>query len=64
MKIEYLFARILQRAPDEPEVERVRRFVDQQQRFFRDATARDPISSPWPLAAQALLMSNEFAYVD
>ncbi len=61
----YLFTSIFQRAADPPELTRVSRFVELQQRFFAEPPKRgSKVTSPWPLAAQALLMSNEFQYVD
>ena len=65
-----LFAAVLQRQAAAPEVNRVVRFVESQERFFDEKQeGKRPqrvsrIKSPWPLAAQALLMSNEFQYID
>ena len=57
-----LFQTVYQRDPTDREVTRAQRFVDAQHKFFRQPDGR--ITSPWPLAAQALLMSNEFQYLD
>ncbi len=59
-----LFETILQRSPARPEAVRVVRFVEQQSRFFADPKKKTQITSPWPLVAQSLLMSNEFQYLD
>jgi hypothetical protein len=59
-----LFHLVLQRAPAPAEASGITRFVEQQQRFFGASAKATKITSPWPLAAQALLMSNEFQYVD
>lgn len=59
-----LFELVLQREPQPPEVARVLRFVETQNRFFAEPAKKSAIESPWPLAAQALMMSNEFQYID
>lgn len=61
-----LFEAIFQRKPVEPELRRISRFVEQQNRFFNPAKRkkRTRVTSPWPLVAQAMLMSNEFQYID
>ncbi|MCA9121694.1 MAG: PSD1 domain-containing protein [Planctomycetaceae bacterium] len=65
LRVEYLFGAILQRAAAPPEIARVSKFVDSQQRFYVEPPKRPTkVTSPWPLAAQALLMSNEFQYLD
>ena len=61
-RVSFLFERVYQRAPTQTETTRSIRFVAQQTRFYNDPKKR--ISSPWPLLAQALYMSNEFQYVD
>lgn len=61
-RIEYLFARICQRLPSKGERHQSKLFATRQARFYSDP--KKPISSPWPLIAQALYMSNEFQYVD
>ncbi|MBC8354485.1 MAG: PSD1 domain-containing protein [Planctomycetes bacterium] len=64
-KIGYLFREMFQRPADSPEITRFTKFVESQQRFYDESPTRaSKITSPWPLAAQALLMSNEFQYVD
>jgi len=57
-----LYLKVLQREPTPPEVERIGRFVEQQSQFF--PSTKSELKSPWPLVAQALLMSNEFQYRD
>lgn len=59
-RIERLFAFILQRSPAAPERNRVLRFIDLQNRF-QDKMSQ---AQKWPLVAQAIMMSNEFQYVD
>jgi hypothetical protein len=63
-RIAALFRIIFQRAAAPEEARGILQFVKQQQRFFRTPAKGSRINSPWPLAAQALLMSNEFQYVD
>ncbi|MCA9136166.1 MAG: PSD1 domain-containing protein [Planctomycetales bacterium] len=64
-KVETLFRTILGRQPAVNEVARSLKFVEFQQRFDQpDQKPTRFINSPWPLLAQALLMSNEFQYVD
>jgi len=59
-----LFKIIFQRDAVEPEITRIVRFVQQQERFFERPDEDAQIRSPWPLVAQALLMSNEMQYLD
>ncbi|MGI9474356.1 MAG: PSD1 and planctomycete cytochrome C domain-containing protein [Rubripirellula sp.] len=61
-RVAYLFRAIFSREPDAAEVERAMKVSEFQQRFKQ--TPKRFISSPWPLIAQAMLMSNEFQYVD
>lgn len=64
-KVEFLFRTILGREPVAAEVTRTLKLVDVQQRFQKpDRPQTRSIVSAWPLVAQALLMSNEFQYVD
>jgi hypothetical protein len=63
-RIAWLFKRMLLRVPIEAEVERVMRFAEQQRRMFAKIERPGRISTPWPLVAQALMMSKEFQYVD
>lgn len=64
-KTEDLFRVILGREPAANEVARALKLVEFQQRFQQpDQKPSRFINSPWPLIAQALLMSNEFQYVD
>jgi hypothetical protein len=64
LRIVWLFERVLLRSPVETEVERVLRFAEQQRRMFVKVKRPGRISTPWPLVAQSLMMSNEFQYVD
>lgn len=59
-----LFETILQRPPAPPEVLRITRFTQQQHRLFEQPRKNSNVTNPWPLVAQALLMSNEFQYLD
>ena len=61
-RVEYLFACIFQRTPNNGEMHQSKLFAKRQARFYNDPKTR--IKSPWPLVAQALHMSNEFQYVD
>jgi hypothetical protein len=64
-RIEFIFKRILGRRPASNETARTLRMVELQARFKK--AEQQPgrfIHSPWPLIAQALMMSNEFQYVD
>jgi hypothetical protein len=63
-RIAWLFKRILLRNPTDVELERVLQFARQQQRLFAKINRPDHISTPWPVIAQSLMMSNEFQYVD
>jgi mono/diheme cytochrome c family protein len=56
----HLFQLIYQRDPVPAEVKRVGQFIEQQKRFVKGKRT----ISPWASLAQALLMSNEFQYVD
>lgn len=62
LKVAFLFRRILGRDPAPIEVERALKVAEFQRRFKQPA--KRFINSPWPLIAQAMLMSNEFQYVD
>ena len=63
-----LYLTVLQREPAPPEVVRIGRFIEQQSRFFPAAKSNlktpSKLKTPWPLVAQALLMNNEFQYLD
>ncbi|QEG00401.1 Planctomycete cytochrome C [Stieleria maiorica] len=64
-KVVSLFQMTLGRDPDAAEITRTLKFVEFQKRFQNpDRPPTRFIDSPWPLIAQALLMSNEFQYVD
>jgi hypothetical protein len=63
-RIAALFQTIFQRAPAPPELGAMTGFVEQQRGLFGESAKAVKIESPWPLAAQALLMSNEFQYID
>lgn len=65
LRADYLFLAVLRRAADPPELTRVIKFVESQERFYVEPPKRPTkVTSPWPLAAQALMMSNEFQYID
>jgi len=60
-----LFELVFQRRPADSEVTRLRKFVELQTRLVSKSKSSPRfIESPWPLVAQALLMSNELQYVD
>ena len=61
-RADHLFHEILQRTPYRGERTQALRLISRQKRFYNDSEAK--ISSPWPLLAQALYMSNEFQYLD
>ncbi len=61
-KVEFLFRQVFGRPPEAVESSRICKLVASQQRLF--PIARSTMTSFWPLAAQALLMSNEFQFVD
>ena len=64
-RVEAMFDLVFQRAAHPNEFTRIQRFAQQQSRFFPDPKRKTAsLESPWPLAAQAMLMSNEFQYVD
>jgi hypothetical protein len=64
-RVEYLFRSILGRDPSAAEVARASKLIEFQERFHEPEPRKTRfITSPWPLMAQALLMSNEFQYVD
>ncbi|MDB4419367.1 PSD1 and planctomycete cytochrome C domain-containing protein [bacterium] len=60
-RITYLFRRILGRQPAPSEREQAMNFAHKQ---LQKVSAVRSMNSPWPLIAQAMLMSNEFQYVD
>lgn len=59
-----VFEAILQRPPAPPEMTRIVRFVEQQKKLFAALRKKSKVTNPWPLVTQAILMSNEFQYVD
>ena len=63
-RIAAIFAAILQRAPAEQETDRIIRFVEPQQKLFKTPKKNSKVTNPWPLVAQAVLMSNELQYID
>ncbi|MEQ8786179.1 MAG: PSD1 and planctomycete cytochrome C domain-containing protein [Pirellulaceae bacterium] len=65
-RAQVLFRIIFQRDAAPPEVTRIGKLVEQQGRFFTEPLKNKnaKFQSPWPLVAQALLMSNEFQYID
>lgn len=60
-RIEFLFRRLLQRKPALNEMDRVERLVAFQTRLKPSKRFQN---SPWPMIAQAIVMSNEFQYYD
>ena len=58
-KVRALFRAVLSRDPTATEIEDVAGFV-----YLSDGDAAEGQLGPWELAAQALLVSNEFAFVD
>lgn len=62
-RISTLFKSILQREPKQNEIERFQFFVERQLRL-KATKNTDDAKARWEHAAQALLMSNEFQYVD
>lgn len=64
-RVEHLFRSILGREPNVAEANRAEKFIEFQHRFTQKVGHSERfIESPWPLMAQALMMSNEFQYVD
>ncbi|NND96487.1 MAG: DUF1553 domain-containing protein, partial [Pirellulaceae bacterium] len=63
-RISYLFARILQRQPAAPEIERINKYLQLQQRIQEVSKSKKYQLDGWPMIAQSLMMSNEFQYVD
>jgi hypothetical protein len=63
-RVRVLFQTVYQREPAPPEVTRIVKVVEQQAKFFEQPAKGSRFTSPWPLVAQSLLMSNEFQYVD
>lgn len=63
-RVAAVFSAILQREAAEQEIARTVRFVAAQQKLFKTPKKNSKINSPWPLVAQAILMSNELQYVD
>ncbi|MFV0442522.1 MAG: PSD1 and planctomycete cytochrome C domain-containing protein [Planctomycetaceae bacterium] len=62
-RIEFLFQRIFQRPATRAEITRIEKLLAQQKKFF-DQPRADKLQSPWSLVAQAIMMSNEFLYLD
>jgi hypothetical protein len=60
-RVAAIYQAVFQRKPHEVELNRIIRFVELLQ---KRSAAGARISSPWPLVAQSLLMSNEFQYID
>ncbi len=63
-KTEALFQMIYQRNPSPPEKNRITLFAARQQRFLERSKNPSGPNPTWPLVAQALMMSNEFQYLD
>ena len=59
-----LFKSVFQRPPAAKEIARVKRFVAQQNAIAQRLKSTNRTGDAWTLVAQALLMSNEFQYVD
>jgi len=59
-RIDFIFATVFKRTPVDVEAERVQLFLKQQNKFAGSKRA----ASPWAILVQALLMSNEFQYLD
>ena len=55
---------VFQRKAIEVEIARTQRFIELQQRYKKAPANRQTYQSTWSMIAQALLMSNEFLYVD
>jgi hypothetical protein len=54
-RVDAIYEKVLHRESELAERERIDRFIDLQE---------ERKINPWPLVAQALMMSNEFLYVD
>lgn len=63
-RVAAIFAAILQREPAEQETDRILRFVEPQEKLFHPPKKNSKVTNPWPLVAQAILMSNELQYID
>ncbi|MFK8113370.1 MAG: DUF1549 and DUF1553 domain-containing protein, partial [Rubripirellula sp.] len=63
-RVEHIFRTVLGRDPVHNEIGRSLRMVEYQSRFKKPARPGRFVLSPWPLIAQALIMSNEFQYID
>ncbi len=63
-RVKVVFRTILQREAVDAEVARIAKFVAQQSKLFEKPRKGSKVATPWPLVAQALLMSTELQYVD
>ena len=64
-RIQFLFQRILQRNPVANEIARSKTLINFQVQLEKKVKNRGRfVYNPWPMVAQALMMSNEFQYVD
>ena len=63
-RIVYLFELILQRPAAPPEISKITRFLELQNRFKSSLKKSPSTAQSWPLVAQSILMSNEFQYLD
>ena len=62
-RVQIAFSKILQRKATAAEIDRISRFVSVLKQRKRTKTT-DDAAMAWPMAVQALMMSNEFQYVD
>lgn len=63
-RIHWLFEQLLLRTPASAETERIEKFLAQQTPLFEKNKRKTQVSTPWPLIAQAIVMGNEFMYID
>lgn len=63
-RIEVLFELIFQRPAAAPEINKITRFLELQDRFKASLKKSPATAQSWPLVAQSILMSNEFQYLD
>ena len=63
-RVRVLFGLILQRAPAPPEIARIVKLAQAQDKLSASRQPNSRYVSTWPIIAQAILMSNEFQYID
>ena len=64
-RVDVLFQRIFQRSPANTEVIRIGKFLESQRILAAKVNPSPRFNlDPWPMVAQAMMMSNEFQYVD